>query len=526
MTWIDWLVVGVVMAGLGVVGWRVQRMSRSVAHYTVAGRQLGMWLMMSSGMAGGIGLVSIVAMAQTGFNQGLSFIWITLFSMLFINIPLFGILGLGVMRYRATNVQTLPQYYEMRFSRSVRLFAGITLVIGGVLNMAVFPIVESHVLVAFLGLPETFVILGVTCKTVLVLLFILLAMAVYFAVMGGMVSVTVTEYLQSWIMAISLGALLYFVLARVGVARAEQNLVAVRGDSAFNPFAAGSLGIAFVFTVIAQNIVSKLAFPPSLQVTSSMRNPRIVRISTLLTSIFGISAGLAFVAFGIAALAMFGPDVPADPAASEIYQRALVGRMAAGVLPTVFMGLALSGFICASISTNDAYLLSWGSVLCNDVICPIRSKPYTPEEHIRALRWTIVGIAVFIFFFGVFYTPKESVLQFFYMTGAIFSGCGLITWFGLYWRRASAAGAWAALVLAVVLPVGWMLFRQFAPGAIDESWAKENRVQDWVTLGALVIPALAMVAVSLATGGTTKFVDYGERLREIQQREASAKEPV
>ena len=135
----DGLLVLVLLAGLVGLGFWARRFMRSVAQFTVAGREMGMWLGLSTSVAEGIGLVSIANSCQLGFTSGFSYIWMSMVALLLINLPLFSIIGLGIKRYRATKVQTLPQYYEMRYSPNVRLFAGFALALGGVLNMAIFP---------------------------------------------------------------------------------------------------------------------------------------------------------------------------------------------------------------------------------------------------------------------------------------------------------------------------------------------------------------------------------------------------
>jgi len=46
---------------------------------------------------------------------------------------------------------------------------------------------------------------------------------------------------------------------------------------------------------------------------------------------------------------------------------------------------------------DSTHLHSWGSLFIQDVVVPLRRKPFTPEQHIRLLRWSIVGVAVFVF---------------------------------------------------------------------------------------------------------------------------------
>ena len=138
ITLIDWIIFTALTSGLLAVGYWTKYFTRGVADFTVAGRKLRMWLGLSAASADGVAIVSIVVICQEAYTHGFSFAWLRLIPVI-VGAVVIGTFGFGIKRYRATGVQTLPQYYEMRYSKGVRIFAGIALVIGGVLNMAVFP---------------------------------------------------------------------------------------------------------------------------------------------------------------------------------------------------------------------------------------------------------------------------------------------------------------------------------------------------------------------------------------------------
>ena len=49
-----------------------------------------------------------------------------------------GITGVVVVKLRELKVMSIPEYYEIRFGRNVRILGAILLVIGGILNMGLF----------------------------------------------------------------------------------------------------------------------------------------------------------------------------------------------------------------------------------------------------------------------------------------------------------------------------------------------------------------------------------------------------
>ena len=96
---IDWVIVG---AGfLFYLTWAIylNRKCRSVADYLVSGRSVRMWLGMGAGIAGEIGLIDIAAMCEQGYRNGYSFVLLNLLSLLIV-VPLFGVFGFGIERFR------------------------------------------------------------------------------------------------------------------------------------------------------------------------------------------------------------------------------------------------------------------------------------------------------------------------------------------------------------------------------------------------------------------------------------------
>jgi len=530
---IDAVLVLALLGGLIWAGYWGRRLVRSVSQFTIAGREMGMWLGLSTAIAEGIGLISIANACQQGFRNGFSFIWLSLASLLLINIPLFGIIGFGIKRYRATNVQTLPQYYEQRYDRGVRIFAGFVLALGGVLNMAIFPIVESQFLIEFLEIPNRelfrinfFGLFSYPIGAFHVVLLILLALATFFTFLGGMVTVIITDYIQSVLIYVSVLVVSLLVLKFTDLASMREAVETHIGPAAFSPLKThGGRGIGLVFTLVflLNAITHRLAFPPALQKMSAAKSPEVVRKMFLLSTIFGQGRGILFVAWGIAALALFGPATPPGFASAELYHRVVGARFLRTIMEGIplMKGIALAGFIFASISTNDSYLLSWASVIANDCICAVRRRPLPKERHIGVLRLSAVGIAAFIFLFGCWYDPKQTILQYFYLTGLLFTVVGLITWFGLYWSRITSAGAWACLLSGLALVTGWFIFDKYFMVATMKAHPNLERfinVDNLMLFGTL-FPAILMIVVSMLTRKPQRFVDYGKKLRELEEAE-------
>jgi len=75
-------------------------------------------------------------------------------------------------RYRETRVFTLAQFFEVRYSKSFRVFAGILGWVSGIINFGIFPAVGARFFVYYCGLPEYVPYLGISSYAFVMLLLI------------------------------------------------------------------------------------------------------------------------------------------------------------------------------------------------------------------------------------------------------------------------------------------------------------------------------------------------------------------
>ena len=105
--------------------------------------------------------------------------------------------GFIVKRLRAMRLMTVPEFFEVKFSRNLRVFTGILVATGGILNMGVFLKVEG----TFLA-----IISGVSLSHIKAVMTGILLLELVYTVLGGMVSIVITDFIQ--FVALSVGTIL------------------------------------------------------------------------------------------------------------------------------------------------------------------------------------------------------------------------------------------------------------------------------------------------------------------------------
>jgi SSS family solute:Na+ symporter len=271
---IDWVIVGVYLLATIAAGLAVKKYVANMGDFVVAGRSLNSYLGIATMLGSEIGLVTVMYAAQKGFSGGLAAFYIGLVGGVLCFVV--GLTGLFVVPLRRLGVMTIPEFYELRFGRGVRILGGAILAITGILNMGMFLRAGATFLAGLTGMHDEVQINVV--MTVLVL--IVLA----YTVLGGMLSVVVTDYLQFVVLAVGMVVACFVALRGVGWTNIVDTVQTVHGEGGVDPVK------GFGWLEIAQNalvvgIVSTAVWPTAVMRAVSTRDAGVVRRLYLWSSI-------------------------------------------------------------------------------------------------------------------------------------------------------------------------------------------------------------------------------------------------
>jgi len=534
MTALDWTIVVVYLAGCTAAGLWMRRYVRNVDDFAIAAREMEVNLGVASLAATEVGIVTVMYTAEMGFKHGLAGATtgvLTALAMLVV-----GLTGFVIVPLRNARVMTIPELFEKRFGKRVRWLAGLVVILGGVLNMGVFLRAGGDFLMhvtgmaptASLPLPGTTWSLGYLQLVMTALLAIVLA----YTVLGGMLSVLITDYLQFLVMGAGIVVTSVLVLRSVGwtelpgrlwdryqkaevygppeqakveeIGRQYEVMCKSEASARFREQWAGLVGPLAERGTLVGTTPPRPGRPPEVPKVFRLSHPfdptrnegmgwgyviwqaitALAVVTTWQTTIARVLAArdaetakrvyrgtwFYFVGrwclpglWGVGALLYFAshgglePGVTSNTAMPRFLNTVLSGTYG-------FMGLVIAAMLAAEMSTDSGYLLTWATVIYNDLICPCLRRPLSERARLVIIRLVVLAIGLFLVFWGLWYEPPGSIWDYLAITGNIYLASLFAMLVGaLYWRRANSWGAVAAILLGAVGPITFLIVNFFHP---------------------------------------------------------------
>ena len=551
LTVLDWAIIVVYLVGCVAAGVWMKRYVRGVEDFAIAGREMDVYLGVASLAATEVGIVTIMYTAEMGFTNGPAGATFGVLSAL--AMFLVGLTGFVIVPMRNAGVMTIPELLEKRFGGTVRWLAGLVIILGGVLNMGIFLRLGGEFLVHLIGLPQQYLEITMTA---------LLALVLLYTVLGGMLSVLVTDYLQFLVMGMGIVVTSVLVLwhtpwpvftrqlaqaHRATLAAKEQPAGIAKGTGESVRRATGQAEPAAA-DVSAQGQPPAKGQPSANSPSGSGGRASVsgdgrLQVSLPANSPAGSAEGVGTVSPGgskTTFCAAFPPlpegmkmGNPFNPVgqgglgwmwvlwqamtalavvttwqttiarvlaardattAKRIYRRTafyFVGRFAlpglwgaaaflyfwhlgglpegvdslramprflATLLPMGLLGLMVAAMLAAEMSTDSGYLLTWATVIYNDLVMPLVRRKPSAQVRLLIIRSLVVLIGLFLVFYGLWYPLPGKAWDYLAVTGNIYLASLFTLLVGaLYWPSANRIGATAAIVLGAVGPISFLI---------------------------------------------------------------------
>jgi len=447
MTHFSWLydgsIVGVYLLATMIIGIMVRKYVGKVEHFLVAGREMNVYLGIASLAATEFGIVTCMYTAQNGYQYG--FAGSTPGILMALAMFFVGVTGFCVRPLRDSGVMTIPELFEKKFGQRIRWAAGVVIVLGGLLNMGVFLRTGGEFLVAVCGFDARYLEITMT----LLLLFV----AVY-TILGGMLSVLVTDFLQFVVMSGGLLAVTILILVKVGWGNLVSTVESHFGAGGFNPFVNDKMGWQFVMFNALLNVAVVLTWQTTIARLLSAKDTKTGLKVYKGTAFFFVCRFLIPGIWGIAALAMLAPGAVTNSLHA-------MPMLLSTLVPVGLMGILIAAMLAADMSTDASYMLTWGSVIYNDILAPFRRKGTSEKRGILWNRMIVGFIGIFLLVYGLWYPLKGDLWTYLGVTGTIYlASMSVLLVACCYWKKANSWGATAAIFLGALFPIAFLVIEQ------------------------------------------------------------------
>jgi len=420
---IDWIVIAIYLVGITFVGLWAVRKVRSTASFFIGDRKFGKVMMAFFMFGSGTHSDQAVSVAAKTYRSGASGIWYQ-WLWLFVT-PFFWLIAPFFRRMRAV---TTGDYFEIRYGRSVSgLYAAMgilpLLVAIGVMLKGSGALVEA---VSGGAISSNLAIIAMT------------VMFVIYGVAGGLSAAIATNFIQGLLTIVLSFLILPFALAKVGGMSGLRE--SISDPDMLSLVSPGEITLFYIIIIAFNALVGWVTMPETMANCAAGKTEMEGRMGVT-TGIFGKRiCTIAWMLTGLCAIVMYAQLDDPDLA---------YGRMARDLLPGIapgLIGLFISCMLASVMSTCDSLMVVASALFTENIykkffVVGKADKHYTLVGRIVSALVVILGIYVAF--------NLESVvkgLEFYWMVSALM---GIAFWAGLFWRRATAVGAWAATLTSL-----------------------------------------------------------------------------
>jgi len=446
---IDWIIVSVYICIPVVIGVIVKKYIRQLSDFIVAGRSLKLFIAIATLTGTELGLVTVMYNSELGFKHGFSAFHVGIIET--VCILAIGLTGFIIYKLRQLRIMTIPEFYGMRFGRKVRIVGGIILALGGILNMGLFLQAGARFMMGVTGYSNP--------AGLKLFMSVMLIMVLIYTVMGGMVSVVLNDFMQFTVLSIGMLIGSYYAITKIGWDNLFKAPNTVDNISWFNPVAEGSgFGMIYVIFMVVLTFSAGALWQSGTLRALSAKTPKIAKQLYAWSSISYLARRVIPMLWGICAFifvsqtpkllsAFQGPDALNSQFGMPVF--------IAKVLPSGLLGLIAAGMFAAFMSTHDSYLLSWSSVITQDIVAPLKKDNLSDKTRLLITRISIVCIGLFLLMWGLWFEAPVSLWNYMAVTGTIYlAGAFTVVVAGLYWKKASTTGATIALYAGLIAILG------------------------------------------------------------------------
>ncbi|MCV7112993.1 sodium:solute symporter [Mycolicibacterium setense] len=405
--------------------------TKDSADFLVAGRRLGPTLYTGTMAAVVLGGASTVGGVGLGYKWGISGMWLVVAIAV-------GLLALSLLfagPIQRLRVYTVAQMLSLRYGVDATSASGVVMAAYTLMLSVTSTIAYATVFNVLFGTGRT---LSVIIGGVVVMLY---------SSIGGMWSITLTDMVQFVLKTIGVFFLLLpFTWHRAGGFDGIRDRA---GDAVFDLTAIGTDTIITFFVVYSFGM---LIGQDIWQRVFTARSPQVARWGGTTAAVYCVFYGIAGALIGLAA-STFMPDIEAK---DDVY-----AQIAEAILPVGISGIVLAAAVAAMMSTASGALIATATVARTDIkpmlLRLLGRRPEqaeNPEVDVHSDRRYVAVLGVMVIIIAALLNDVVGALTIAY--DILVGGLLVPIIGGFLWKRATGAGALAAMAVGTVVTLGTM----------------------------------------------------------------------
>ena len=410
------------MAGMIGIGLYARTKVKNGSDYHLAGRRLGVLMMAGTLAATEIGGGSSVGVAAKAYGDwGLSAGWYVVAA------------GIGILlvsfvapAMRKAMAVTVPEVIGRRYGKASEVITASLSSVASVALGAVQITATATIVSTLTNLPMVWAIL-ITGVGV-----------VFYTWIGGMWSVTLTDFVQFFLIVGGFAIAVPFALhAAGGWTEVAANLP--EGQLGFT-----KIGWPTIIGLVVLYFMTFSTGQEAVQRYYSARSPRVAVLGSVLCG--GLMSLYAFVpaGLGLIALAVY-PNIDANNALAEV---------SVGLLPPVIAGLLLSAVMSATLSSASGNMLAASSVAIRDLYPKVGGR-VSEQTELRASRVGVLVVGILATLISLWSQAIIPLLIFAFTMRSAGPFASFIV--SLVLRRTSRLAGLVSIIVGTVTGVGWQV---------------------------------------------------------------------
>ena len=413
----DFIVLILYFLGITVIGIWTSKKIKTVDDFFMP-RKFGKFSLMMHGFGTGTHSDQAVGVASKTFSSGLSGIWYQ-WLWLFVT-PFYWLIAPLLRRFRAI---TMADVFVARYDQSVGMLYAFIGMVNLMVNIGLILKGSSAIISATFGE-------AISSSTIIVIMTILFLI---YGIAGGLTAAIVTDFIQGILTIIFSFFLLPFVLSAVGGLEGMHRTIT--DPNMFSLIAPEEIGIFYIGVISINGLVGWVTQPHTMGNCAAGKTEMDGRIGVTCGNFIKRFCTVAWSLTGLAAVAyLIGDNIDPD----KVY-----GLMARDFLPQIMpglLGIFLASLLASVMSSCDSFMIASSALFTENIYRPFMpkksSKHYIQIGRIASLIIVAGGVSFAFWLPGV-----VKGLEIFWKISPMM---GIVFWLGLFWRRATVAGAWAA----------------------------------------------------------------------------------